>query len=85
MICGCHRQTSTIDHAANVAIEFDEVQTVLGGFDPDGSIRPSREWQRSLAESSIVVDVNFGIQRDHFTPEVMMTGLISNMEQSAAK
>ena len=66
---GGHRETGTVDHAADIAVELDVVQIRLGGFNFGriffGEIaHPSNV---RMADECVVVEIQLGIERDHAT------------------
>jgi hypothetical protein len=60
---GGHGKTSTVDEAANIAVQLDEVETNLGGLDLIGiflgDVSPLENLL--LAEIGVVVEVQLGI------------------------
>ena len=77
-------KTGAVDHAADLTVELDVVELVLGCFE-FGRVffdLVAHFFDIWMAIQRVVVEVHLGIKRNHSPAPVTTSGLISTIEQS---
>ena len=64
---GRHGEAGAVDHAADVAVELDVVEAVLGGLELGRVflVRVAQRLDLLVAEERVVVEVHLGVERQH--------------------
>ena len=76
---GRHGQSGAVDHAGDVAVERDVIETVFvrAAFFDLFLIRVTQLGEQLLTVERVVVQVDLAVQRQHATVSVTTSGLIS--------